>query len=228
MNRTRRTAAAHDARAKHASRAGFSFIEILVVMGVIAVLAGLVLVVLPVANEQSLRARTQQLLGKTQSSLLAFKQQYSTFPPMELRALPSSIGDRQTRIRGRATPENEGAETKYQALTYRGFHAGAAWEGPELGNADGDRLDVAINANNDPELHEITDAYGHPLVYIPARNYAQTSLSYTNGEGQRFRVVAWRDTRSGAYAQPQGFQLFSVGPDGEPNTDDDQKAWSLD
>lgn len=210
---------------------GFSFIEILVVMGIIAVLAGLSVVAVNILAEKGPEMQTRNLLQKTQSSILAFKQHFSTHPPIKLKDLPRTVGDRKTKIQGRTTPENEGIETLYQALTYRGFTAGAEWEGGQLSNVDDDELKTAINMLNDPKLWEIKDAYEHPLVYIDNRSYHETTktpLRYMNGNGDTFDVVAWRNEETGQFEQPQSFQLFSVGPDGEPNTEDDLKAWTLD
>ena len=62
----------------------------------------------------------------------------------------------------------------------------------------------------------------------PSKQWGGTTMQgATTAEGeepQSVQVHAWK-LASGGYAQPGRYQLFSMGPDGKPNTEDDLKAW---
>jgi hypothetical protein len=92
-----------------------------------------------------------------------------------------------------------------------------------------------MSAGGNPKLFEIKDAWGNPLVYFADADYADAekvphtymTASTRENEGEEGGMVdvkPWR-LQTGGFAQPGKFQLFSMGPDGVPNTDDDIKAW---
>jgi hypothetical protein len=50
--------------------------------------------------------------------------------------------------------------------------------------------------------------------------------SYLRGDGAEVQPRPWKyEDESRGFAEPNGFQLFSMGEDGEPNTEDDVKSW---
>lgn len=221
--RTRRTPSSCRAR----SRAGFSFVEILVVMGIIAVLVGLGIGVYMLAIKQSEKSKSAALLNKVRASIDLWKGKYRAYPPSEFQKLSMVLGP--TLKLGRPVPSNvnnAGVEALVQALYTPGFG-----QNPDLDedkcNTDDDALDKAFASNGDLKLWEIKDPWDNPLVYFTDADYKDADKNpptYVTGAGEAVTPKPWK-TSSGTFAQANGFQLYSMGADGLPNTDDDVKAW---
>lgn len=210
------------------ARAGFSFVEILVVMGIIAVLVGLGLGVYQLAIKQSPKTKCKALLGKVRASTDLWKGKYRFYPPSEFQKLATVLGP--TIKLGRPVPSNTnnaGIEALVQALFTPGFG-----QNPDIdedrSNTDEDALDKAFASNGDLKLWEVMDPWGHPLVYFTEADYKDAEKNpptYVNGNGEAVNPKPWRSATGGGFAQANGFQLFSMGEDGQPNTEDDLKAW---
>ena len=135
-----------------------------------------------------------------------------------------------------ANTMNMGIESVYQSLMLPGFDHKPELSDSEISNTDDDRLDKPLSAGSPADLLEIRDAWGNPLVYFEDRDYAlaeKEGVPYqvgssadtdAKGGGDVVQAKPWR-LSSGGFAQPGRYQLFSMGPDGLPNTDDDIKAW---
>jgi hypothetical protein len=96
-----------------------------------------------------------------------------------------------------------------------------------LGNTDGDRGGSTSTTHGRPDRFEFVDAWGHPFVYLIAADYEaaeRDGFPYRNGRGEDVRARPWRDA-DGRFHHPEDFQLFSMGPDGVPNTEDDLAAF---
>lgn len=222
-----RPAAVPAPRRASRARAGFSFVEILVVMGIIAVLVGLGLGVYQIAIKQAPKTKCAALLGKVRASADLWKGRYKFYPPSEFQKLSTVLG---TSIKlGRPVPTNTtnpGIEALVQALYTPGFG-----QNPDLDedrcNTDEDALDKPFASNGDLKLWEVKDPWGHPLVYFTEADYKDAEKNpptYVNGDGEAVTPKPWR-TSTGSFAQANGFQLYSMGEDGQPNTEDDVKAW---
>lgn len=205
--------------------AGFSFIEILVVMGIIAVLAGLGVVIINVFVKRGPKDATRATVAKLKGLTDTWKLKYSGFPPGTLEGLKRDAGLGDVKYASR-NGTNEGIETLFQALHVEGFGASADVSEAEVGNTDDDKLQVKLT-NRGPELREFLDGWGNPLVYFGNLEYAkhdQNPPTYISRDGEEFSPRPWRDS-GGGFVNPNGFQVFSIGEDGQPNTDDDVKAW---
>ena len=219
----------HGARApgRARARAGFSFVEILVVMGIIAVLVGLGISVYMIAFKQSAQTKAKTLLNKVRANVDLWKGKYRAYPPSEFQRLSAVLGP--TLKLGRPVPSNtnnSGIEALVQALYTPGFG-----QNPDLDedkcNTDEDALDKPFASNGDLKLWEIKDPWDNPLVYFTDADYKDAEKNpptYLNGAGNSVTPRPWK-TSTGTFAQANGFQLYSMGEDGEPNTDDDVKAW---
>ena len=129
---------------------------------------------------------------------------------------------------------NMGIESVYQCLLLPGFDHKPEMTDDEISNTDGDHLDKPLAANLGLDLNEWKDAWGNPFVYLTDADYAKSDkepILYRQGsapEGEATEDVpvhAWKLAAGPGYAQPGRYQLFSMGPDGIPNTEDDIKAW---
>ena len=214
-------------------QAGFSFIEILIVMGIISVLVGGVVVAIGMWAEKGPEFQTKNTLNKTKMLIENWKTWASFYPPTDVTKIGGLVGNTVGKVPAPDNKTNEGIESVYQALYWPGFKSDPDWDvGTELANKDEDKLRKAINKLQDPELKEIIDGWGNPLVYfsnIDYAKYADSGQSYTSRapDGLEIEVEArpWRN-EDGTFANPLGFQIYSMGPDGEPNTDDDVTPWS--
>ena len=86
------------------------------------------------------------------------------------------------------------------------------------------------------ELYELFDAWGNPLIYFPNDDYEKygdqgrmimMGPESMHGPGDEISATPWRD-ENGRFFNSETFQIFSMGPDGEPNTEDDIGNWNSD
>ena len=227
MNLTRRL---------HAQR-GFSFIEIIVVMGIISILAGLSVVVVQMMAKKGPKMKTGLLLNRVSTSVEAWKGKFGAYPPSEVGKIFLVTNLPTTKISRLPNLNNQGIRSLYICLNLTAFGKAV-----ELNNEDltpeeemDDALDRPVEGLTSPKLWEIVDAYRNPLVYINSMDY----LSYDknpptyiakDAEGQPRPVnpKPWKSGKTEAFEQARSYQLFSMGEDGTPNTDDDLKSWTTD
>lgn len=209
-------------------QAGFSFIEILVVMGIIAVLAGLGIAIVNIFIRKSPQFETDATLRKVKATVGAWQLRFQMLPPVRLADIHNAASIGQP-IKHTGNSENEGIEALYQAFYWPGFGTDAELDGDkELANTDDDRLAQAPNnSDRGPELREIVDGWGNPLVYFVNTVYAQADQNpptYMLKNDTSVQPRPWRE-EAGGFVNPNSFQVFSMGEDGQPNTEDDRKGW---
>jgi hypothetical protein len=172
------------------------------------------------------KARAQ--LAKVRANLDHWKGRYKFFPPSDFSKLSLVLGP-QMKL-GRPTPSNTtnaGNEAIYQAFFTPGFGVNPDIGDGEKSNNDEDKLDKPYASSGDPDLWEIKDPWDNPLVYFTDGDYKDAEKNpptYLNGQGEAVNPKPYRDAKGGGFSQPNGYQLYSMGPDGQPNTDDDLKS----
>jgi hypothetical protein len=200
-------------------------------MGIIAVLAGIALVVMGIVQRKAPEFKTKARLQKISAAIELFRSQTSVYPPTDLGQIKLKTGF--PVVPGKVgNTTNAGIESLYQCLMLPGFDHHPDMTDDERGNTDEDALDKPLAATVGPELYEFLDAWGNPLVYLVDADYGtveKTDVSYVRtqfpeGEESAHAVKAWKSSNN-QYAQQGKYQLFSMGPDGVPNTADDLKAW---
>ena len=239
MNRTASSSPAGPggASARRGAR-GFSFVEILVVMGIIAVLVGLGLAAFKIVSGKAPEVKTRALLQKMRANLDAWRGAYKMTLPSDLQKL-KLIGIPLTP--GKPQPPNTTnaeIESVVQCLTMPGFDHNPDIDG-DLMNSDDDKLDKPFAKSGVADLFEVKDAWGNPLVYFTDADYATAEKNPPTllcgadalaNAGAAVNPKPWRnvgaDGTPGAFAQSGGYQLYSMGPDGIPNTEDDLTAWA--
>lgn len=198
-----------------AGNAGYTLAELLVVIAIIAILAGLSVVGIQKAQEYSHTSAERHTISMLKVGINTFSQELGDAPPTSLRSFDLRSINR----------INEGNESLFACLETRKkngpFIEGLDEERWE--NTDGDTLtssdlkkvvkglDWARPGNR---LLEYTDFWGNPYVYIHSANYGEKQ-QYQDGQGRIFEVEAARNPRTGGYAAPGSYQLWSLGPDGE-------------
>jgi prepilin-type N-terminal cleavage/methylation domain-containing protein len=207
--------------------AGFSFVEVLVVMGIIAVLAGLGTLVVQIMIKRQPKIQTESTINKVAALTNAWKMRHGVYPPMRLADIQKAAGDAGPLIKHTSNGENDGIETLYQALYWRSFGTDPELsEEKELANLDDDKLAQAATTRG-VELREIIDGWGNPLVYFVNTAYVQADRdppTYLSKRSGAVQPRPWKE-EAGGFVNPNGFQLFSMGEDGQPNTEDDIKGW---
>lgn len=206
---------------------GFSFIEILIVMAIIAVLVAGVTVAINIWLRSGPEFATKNTLTKTKILIENWKSTFEMYPPSDVTriAVVAGAGEKAS---APSNQTNAGIEAIWQALHWPGFRPGEEWTETETTNTDDDRLKKAISKAS-AELTEICDAYGHPLVYFHKDDYIKafdSGQSYLNGNDEEYEAKPYKKD-DGSFWNPNTFQLYSVGVDGEPNTDDDILIWSM-
>ena len=210
---------------------GFSFVEILVVMGIISVLVGLGVGVYSMVVKKMPITKTKALLGKLTATLDHLYGQFRAYPPADLNRIPLVLGlDKSMKFGKAPNTTNGGIESVYQCMFLPGFSQKPEFAETELGNLDDDELDKVPDPTH-KKLLEILDAWGNPLAYFDDASYRdaeKTPHDYLVGSGEEtgnaVQVKPWRSP-TGGFANPGRYQLFSWGEDRKPNTEDDMKAW---
>jgi prepilin-type N-terminal cleavage/methylation domain-containing protein len=209
--------------------AGFSFLEIVVVMAIAAVLVGMGAWAYRHAMRKAQVARTDALLATMRGNVMSLHARFRAYPPSDLNRLPAVAG---IAIQvGRPVPpnvSNSGMESLHQALRMPGIDHNPELSDGDLSNTDHDALDRPLAPNGDAFLYEVRDAWLHPLVYFVESDYLTAEKDppvYVNGNGDVVTPRPYRTASGTGFAQPHAYQLYSMGPDGRPNTDDDRLAW---
>lgn len=191
-------------------RRAFTLIEILVVLSIIAVLAAIILPQLFSSTVSGEIASTQSRIDSISMAAKTYEGDWGDYPPGRLSLLkilkievPDSNGI------------NEGSEALVLALaTERKKGPYTTWADDWLENTDGDKLPRAAEKNlmKVPELYEVVDFWGNPLVYIHCRDYGKT-FKVRDNDGNTVTVRAQKSKKTGTYYNPNSFQLWSFGPD---------------
>ena len=206
---------------------GFSFIEILIVMGIISVLVGGIIVAIGMWTRKGPEFATKNTINKTKLMIEDWKSKFEMYPPSDVTRIAAVAGGGD-KAQPPDNKTNEGIEAVYQALYWPGFTNDPEWSDDELSNLDEDKLRKAVNKHGGAELMEIKDAWGSPLIYFHRDDYvkyAEGGAQYLNVNLDDVYPKPYRN-EDGSFRNPSTFQIWSMGPDGEPNTDDDIVPWN--
>jgi len=213
-------------RTRPRAAAGFTLVEMLVVIAIIGVLAGLILVGVRAARRSAARSACEARIQALKSALQTYANDFGDYPPTSLAGLSRSPG------------KNEGIESLIHCLTTRQGESSPYFEPEkdELGNTDGDAQarNVADSRLGGAECLELLDPWGNPFVYYhhrdlkPVAGPAWARLQvYVKGDGQSAKTQPRPDDRTKSYPGETSYQLWSFGPNGE-NEDgagDDVRSW---
>ena len=208
------------------SERGFTFIEVLVVMGIIAVLAGLTDVAMNLIVRRGPEFATESRVKKVKATVDQWRQRFDQYPPTDPNRLRKIAGGAEG-LPAAPNAFNVGIETLYQAFYWPTFNGDPALGDAELANTDED--EYAKPTTQGKIVYEIVDDWGSPLVFFVHTDYAKADgspPSYINFRGEEVTPRPWKySDEDRGFAEPRGVQVFSMGEDGEPNTDDDVKSW---
>jgi prepilin-type N-terminal cleavage/methylation domain-containing protein len=205
---------------------GFSLIEVMVV---IAILAGLIAtgsVMLGIARKKKLVNETEMRLNSLAAAIEELKSNdnLQRYPPTSISKL-SMTGFDGAKWNAGANAKNVGIETLYVCFRLPGITATPKGLDAEdaLGNTDGDSASGVIGSLQKTDLFEYLDAWGNPFVYFAAADYKDPSKveQYVLKDGTEVKVAPRKNDQNGEFLRLGSYQLISLGPDGQPGTEDD-------
>ena len=210
-----------DHASRRARETAFTLIEILVVIGILAMLFVALLPMITGAEEKNRIATTQTMIASLESAAKGYERQrrFGDYPPDDFRDTTGKL-----RVpRGNAT--NVGIESFVWFVNRADSQEKPFPEREEwLGNTDGDKGKPANAKLDRLERLEILDAWGNPFAYFHHRNYTKEQSYRLNEEAGDLDeveqpVTAWKD--ASRFFNLRSFQIFSAGPDGVYGTSDD-------
>lgn len=205
---------------------GFSLIEVMVVIAIIAGLIATGTLMLGIAQKKRLITETQGRLNSLGAAIEELKSndQLQRYPPTSLSKLTFSGFDGAKWNAG-ANAKNVGIETLYVCFRLPGITVTPKNldSADAVGNTDGDSASSVIGTLQKPDLFEYLDAWGNPFVYFSASDYKDPSKveQYVLGNGEEVKVSPKKNEQNGEFMCLNSFQLISLGPDGQPGTEDD-------
>ncbi|HXG60991.1 MAG TPA: prepilin-type N-terminal cleavage/methylation domain-containing protein [Planctomycetota bacterium] len=201
------------------NRAGFTLLELLVVIVILSILAALATVGVNAALSASRANSTEAMIGTISGALASYRTRWGDYPPSSVDGLG-----------GRAPNEiNNGIEALVACLSSR-KRGGVLYQPPgdeSFGNTDRDKASANLTDwyFGDNELREYRDFFGFTLIYLHHRDYARPRpavLKYRLTEdGEELTVAPEQSSATKTFVNPDRFQLRSVGGDGKPGTSDD-------
>lgn len=194
-------------------RTGFTLLELMIVLVILAVLASAFLVVagrvFGQANERKCVSRLQQLAVMIEN----YRTIEGEYPDDRL---PAGVATNQT---------NAGSEALYLAFydpKYTGELPSQDW----LVNTDGDQASRTLTRLPERALFEIGDPWGNPIAYFESLHYDEREprvyfAGMEEEEVEEQTAEPRRNATTGGFDQPGKFQLLSAGADGLFGTEDD-------
>jgi len=207
---------------------GFTLVEVLVVLAILATLIAMVAAGIPYALKQKEVTRARSLVNGVGATLEMLKNDtdaYGKYPPTRLRDL--RIGKNLVgKELGQQNDINVGSECLYylQNTDLVKIERPANTDLTLVDNLDEDRYKVA-RGTPDTEAREYVDPWGIPLVYFHCNDYKDHKglTTLKNREGETIEVFPRKipAKAGGGWLFPNGFQLFSLGLDGKQDDPDD-------
>jgi len=200
-------------------RAGFTLLELMVVLVIIGILGAAFLGVAGNVFGKSAKTQAKARLQTLGAMIESYRNLEGEYPDDRL---PLDLAANQL---------NSQAEALVLALfdaDYRGERPSEQW----LINTDGDEASRNPTGLASRELFEIKDPWGNPIVYLDSLHYADrvTRLAMAGQEDifEEQEVTPGRNERTGSFWKPNSFQLVCAGPDGYFGTEDDITSYSID
>ena len=205
-------------KVKSKNSRGFTLVELMVVIAIIAILISILVPALSAVFESGRRKACTAEIQQLQAAISLYDDSYRDFPPSRL----TEIGLRHS------NEINVGIETLVLCLSTPWKNSSYfEFRDQQLSNSDGDRAPVPLkkitgSVFNSDELFEMVDPWDNPYIYFHYRQLQETTAdSYIlQGKATRVRPLL-QSGKTGRIHGAGSYQLFSCGPDGQQHTQDD-------
>ena len=222
-------------RSNHQSRRlerGFSFIEVLVVMGIIGVLVSGVVFIVGNWMEKRPEMMTRDRMMTVKVAIESTRSIFAAYPADDVRNIEKRWATGlAVKIKAPNNRTNRGIEAVVQAFNWPGNSTNPEFGDGDFVNTDEDVFGVAISAGKGADALELKDEWENPLIYIESQSYQKAKknggVEVMTADGEVVRAMPY-ENEDGSFVNAASFQLFSMGPDMEPNTDDDVLVWTND
>lgn len=191
-------------------RSGFTLLELMVVIVIVGILMGALLTSGGSLFRSSKVKETSVRMDTLATMVGSFRQIEGVFPNDRL---PTGVNN------GAMNANSEALFLELFAEKYSGQRPDMDW----LVNTDGDTTSKSLTILPARELFEVCDAWNNPIIYFESLHYGAVAqvMAGTDDMLEEQSVEAVKNERTGAYQQPNGFQLISAGEDGTFGTEDD-------
>jgi prepilin-type N-terminal cleavage/methylation domain-containing protein len=202
----------------------FTLVELLVVIGIIGLLAGLIMPSLLRGRQSQYKVETRTIVDKLAAAIESYAAVFGDYPPTSLK------------LDGYHTNGyNDGIEAVAACLGTR--DSGFDWEpdkAEHLGNTDRDEIPRSWDNNwryGNYKAREVVDAWGNPLVYVRGSDFDRLKkkmLRIKRADGKVVRVkLPKADPLTGTRPGSGTFIIWSFGPDGKDDQGDgdDIASW---
>ena len=197
-----------------ARRAGFTLIEMMAVMVILAILVTFLALRLGGAAETSKASLTKTYFGELSGAISAFETESGNYPPSTWK---SEWGPTPNKT-------NLGGEILCLTMWAKGGKNGGLSE-DKLCNTDEDEAKKSLTTHGNNDLFELGDEWDNPIAYFHRHNYDREDPYRTRdnktGTWTDSMVKALINPKTGNHFNPRTFQLISAGEDGLFGTDDD-------
>ena len=181
-------------RPGHKSKTGFTIIELMVVIGIIIILAGIGLVTMNVLNEQAVKDKTRMVIRGAAGAGTEYEAQIASV----INHTGSSPVDWGTNKTGTADTSVSEPATSLSSIER---FVWALWQIEDTQNRLKRFDDMLVDADGDG-FYELNDGWGRPLEYVDGTNAPLTPMPTPNSN---FSTLPRRNA----------FFLACAGPDGE-------------
>jgi prepilin-type N-terminal cleavage/methylation domain-containing protein len=207
-------------------RSGFTLVEMLVVIVIIAILAGLLTTTVISSLRTAKMKNTRTKMIAIEASLDTYKLDFGDFPPTTLEGFGKT--------KSSLNRKNNGAEALVACLASKRKGGAPYYQPSDESGAYANTDDDTASANftgwyfGDTKLREYADDWGNPVVYIHHRNYQRPTVmmqevQLANGKSAMWQPEKLQETK--AFPNARKFIMISAGPDGIMGTADDVKNY---
>jgi prepilin-type N-terminal cleavage/methylation domain-containing protein len=202
---------------------GFTLLEVLVVVAIISLLAGLIVPAVLKGPTKAHIVETQTLIEKIKIALEGYESAYGDYPPTSLR--DEGYFSNST---------NDGIESLLVHLASKARNEPMEVGEKYLDNTDKDEVPKSYPLNwyfGDSKAREIVDSWGNPLIYFHRNDYEAPKKymrTYKLKGGKKITgVKPGKSKKTATYHGWSTYQIWSVGPNGknENGEGDDITSW---